>query len=79
MKKEDDLGEDVVELVGKTLAAEDVYCTEVGRLHATEPHVCYVLHKKFLHLTTRVPIVEKHPGIIFYAQLQDSNFLSQKQ
>jgi len=58
--------------VGQTLAAEDVDGTEVGSLHATEPHVCYVLNKKLLHLKPRVHIAEicvnddlqEHPGIV---------------
>ena len=72
MEQQHYLCEDVIELVCKTLAAEDVYSPKVGHLHATEPHVGYVLHKKFLHLTTRVHVVEicvnddlkKHPGIV---------------
>ena len=72
MEKEDNLREDVVELVSKTLAAEDVDCAEVWRLHATEPHVGDIFYQKLLHLTSGVHIVKvgvnnhlkQHPGII---------------
>ena len=72
MQKHHYLGEDAVETAGQTLAAEEVDGTEVRGLHAAQPHVCYILHKEFLHLTAGVHIVqicidddlEQHPGVV---------------